>query len=593
MPQIQNKLSQFWQELKHRRVIHVITVYATASFVIIELVTNLAEPLNLPARLPTIAIVVLAIVFPLVVILSWLYDLTSEGIEKTKPLSEIQEGKKPAVPNAWRIATYVGFAVIVGLVTLNIMGGTKQLWAKDIQSLLILPVKNVTGDAQLDWFAEGMHASLIHDIGIVSGFNVLNRTSACVYKNDDKSLQEIASETNHDIVIKPEILCLGDSICFLVEVIQPFPREKTLWIEEYREARSKIPNLINRLTRQIAEEVKIDLTETEEQILAELRTVDTEAFAAYTRGLLNLDRIDRIGLQKASEYFKLAIKIEPSWAPPYAGLAMVGAYQMQMSFQMPEDARQIIYKNLNTALELDPNSADSHYAKAVIAVWTEWNWEKGEEEFNKSLELNQSNALCRMFYAHLLNILHRPEEAKYQAELAFNLDPHRPFILGLYGALMKQMGDYQSAINYYQDALRIDPNHRFAIVGLAVSYKRIGEYDKWLEELKKLKREWWDGDYMAKHQKVLHEQGYLAMVEWTIKVEEEAAKENANNLALFWKYVAVKHFDKAMDNLEKRYEMHDPNMAYLSTCDFYVDQLKDNPRYIELLKKMNLPLPEN
>ena len=83
-----NKLSQFWQELKRRRVVHVITVYASAAFVIIELINNLTEPLNLPSNLATIVIIVLGVGFPLAVVLSWIYDLTSEGIEKTKPLSE-------------------------------------------------------------------------------------------------------------------------------------------------------------------------------------------------------------------------------------------------------------------------------------------------------------------------------------------------------------------------------------------------------------------------------------------------------------------------------------------------------------------------
>ncbi len=87
-------------------------------------------------------------------------------------------------------------------------------------------------------------------------------------------------------------------------------------------------------------------------------------------------------------------------------------------------------------------------SKPIFAVWTEWNWEKGEEEFKKSLELNPSNALGRMFYAHLLNILQRPDEAIHQANLALKLDPQRPFILGLYAALMNQMGNYQSAINF-------------------------------------------------------------------------------------------------------------------------------------------------
>jgi hypothetical protein len=139
MPNNPNRLSRFWQELKRRRVIHVITVYATAAFVIIELVNNLAEPLNLPASLPTIVIIILAIGFPLAIILSWLYDLTSEGVERTKPLSEIQEVEKPVVPNAWKIATYVSFVVIVGLVVFNIVTRGNIIKPGSIESMVILP----------------------------------------------------------------------------------------------------------------------------------------------------------------------------------------------------------------------------------------------------------------------------------------------------------------------------------------------------------------------------------------------------------------------------------------------------------------------
>src|SRR5210317_2421579 len=102
-----NKLSQFWHELKRRRVIHVITVYASASFVLIELVNNLTDPLNLNSSLATIVIIVLSVGFPLAVILSWIYDLTGEGIEKTRSLEDVSEEQSAKVPNAWKIATYV------------------------------------------------------------------------------------------------------------------------------------------------------------------------------------------------------------------------------------------------------------------------------------------------------------------------------------------------------------------------------------------------------------------------------------------------------------------------------------------------------
>ena len=180
MPGKPSNLEQFWQELKRRRVIHVITVYASAAFVIIELVGNLAEPLNLPSRLPTIVVIVLAIGFPLAIILSWLYDLTSEGVERTKPLNEIKDGERSTVPNAWKIATYVSFVVIIGLVVFNVMGRGNQIRPGDIQSLLILPPKNYTGDDQLDIFISGMHSALIIDIGRISEINVISKTTSDV-----------------------------------------------------------------------------------------------------------------------------------------------------------------------------------------------------------------------------------------------------------------------------------------------------------------------------------------------------------------------------------------------------------------------------
>ena len=158
----------------------MITVYASAAFVIIELVNNVLEPLNLPDRTPTIAIIVLAIGFLIAFILSWIFDMTPKGMEKTKPLTGGQEGGKQVTPNGWKIATIVSFVVIIGLIILNLAGGTKQLRAGDIQSLVILPFDNFTGDDQLEYFVSGMHSSLIGDLGKIGGLRVISTLGVAV-----------------------------------------------------------------------------------------------------------------------------------------------------------------------------------------------------------------------------------------------------------------------------------------------------------------------------------------------------------------------------------------------------------------------------
>jgi adenylate cyclase len=514
--------------------------------------------------------------------------LTSEGVEKTKPLSEIREGEKPVIPNAWRVATYASFVLIIGLVVMNIMGRSKQILPGEIQSILILPFQNYTGDDQLDIFISGMHSSLIGDVGRI--ITVMSKTTSDAYKDADMTLSQIASELGVDAIVEPTVMCAGDSICF--QLTMNTPEEKQLWSAEYRESKGRIPNLHNQVTKQIADRLKIELTADEELLLSESREVDDEAVEAYYIGLHYLDMINMNSLQKAKEYFNIAVEIEPEWAPPYAGLASVWAYQKQMSFISPSLAIPKIYEYLNKALELDPNSSNSHYTKAVIAVWTEWNWEKGEEEYLKAIELNPSNALGHMFYAHLLTILHRPDEAIHQANLALKLDPLRPFVLGLGGNVMRSTGDVKSAIALYEKALSIDPTHRFANAGLSGAYRQIGDYEKWFEYFKKIG--WQDDKTVASVDSVFQEQGYLAAVEMTIKIDEEAANERYININILgYRYLEINNYEKAMDCYEKGYEIHHPNMPYMGGLVIQHDKLKDNPRYIALLKKMKLPLPED
>ena len=292
MPQKTNKLAQFWQELKRRRVVHVITVYASASFVLIELVNNLAEPLNLPPQLATIVVIVLAVGFPLAIILAWIYDLSPEGIEKTKPAEETENDALTKVPNAWRIATYISFVVIVGLLTLNIVGGPKQLRAGDIQSIVILPLDNFTGDDQLDYFVEGMHASLINDMGKVSGLRVICKTSASAYRDLGLTASEIAKKLNVDAVVEGSVMCLGDSICSQFRLVNTTGEEKQIWNADYKEEKSQILNFYYRITKRIADEVKIELTSSEEQLFAETRTIDPEAYDAYLKGQYYWEKLD-------------------------------------------------------------------------------------------------------------------------------------------------------------------------------------------------------------------------------------------------------------------------------------------------------------
>lgn len=592
MPQKPNKIVHFWKELKRRRVVHVITVYASAAFVLIELVNNLTEPLNLPSNLATIVVIVLAVGFPLAIILAWIYDLTPEGMEKTKAAGETEGAEKSKVPNAWRIATYVSFGIIVGLLTLNIVGGTKGLKAGDIQSLVILPFDNFTGDDQLEYFVDGMHSSLVGDMGRIGGLRVIGNTSSRKYQNVDLSAPEIAEELEVDAVVEATVMCVGDSICLQVRVVSVFPEEKQLWIADYKEEKGQMLNLYNRITKQIADEVKVGLSPDEEHLFEERRTVDPAALDAYMKGQYYWELLDPDSIQKALAYYQLATELDPAWADPAAGLAMV--WDMFSFFEaLPKSTTlPMTTKYLERALKLDPNSAIAHFVNATSAVWTKLDWEKGQEEFIISLELNPNDALTRLYYAHLLTILRRPDEALHQANLGLNLDPDKQLVQFLYGEVLKWTGNYQAAIDYFEGVLQSDVNSFMTNDGLLFPYYATGNYEKWIRAWERKVK--WSNEAKASVLSVFHAKGHLAAIEEMFRLNEKYAPGDCYMSAgiKMDRYLHLKEYEKTMDQMERAYEMRSLRIAYLATNPYY-DQLKDHTRYIELLKKMNLPVPKS
>ncbi len=590
-----NKLSQFWQELKRRRVIHVITVYASASFVIIELINNLAEPLNLPPNLLTIVVIVLAVGFPLAVILSWLYDLTSEGIELTKAIEELDEGEKTAIPNAWKIATIVSFVVIIVLVTINIAMGTRGLRPGDIQSMMILPVNNFTGDEQMDWVASGMHSSLIGDMGKVTGLRVLGQTTSNSYKETNLTATDIAKKDNVDALVEPTLTCYGDMVCLQVRVITPYPEEKVLWVGDYMEDKSQILNLYNRVISEVAHELKINLTLLEETMLAEFRSIDTTAYDAYLEGVYYADKFEPDSWIIAIERFEKAIEIESDWAAPYAGIVSVGLMMNQIGFGTESDRLRMIYENLTRALELDPNSAEAHHSAAITAAWIEFDWKKAEKEFLKSIELNPSRASCHRAYAHVLQILRRTDEALYEGKLSVELDPENVFTLGFYATVLIRASKCQEALFYTEKALSIDPDHPFLRGKLNGVNECFGDYEKVFKEWKEMNYDRWEmmGGDVELLEEIFYEQGWITFLRELTKLHEEAVGKGifVTDGFFYYSYLRLRNIDKAMDYLEKIYEAnpHNPELPYLSAKKTY-NKMKGNQRYLELLKKMNLPV---
>ncbi len=470
----------------------------------------------------------------------------------------------------------------------------KQL-AESIKSIVILPFDNFTGKDDNEFFVSGMQSSLITDMGRLGALRVICNTTANSFKGTDKSVQQIASEVDVDAAIEASVSCLGeDSICIQARLIYAVGKEQQLWVQDFRVAKNQILNFYNDVAKIISEEINIVLSPQEESMLGEIRIVDPEAYDAYMMGKFFWEKLDRESMQKALDYFELAIEKDPQWADPYAGLANAWGTFGTFFRTLPKSVTlPNTYKYLNKALELDPNSAQAHYVKAITAVWQEFDWEQGEKAFLRSLELNPNDALCHVYYSHLLKILRRSDEAVIHSNKAVELDPLKPLILTLAGG--RNDDNNQFKIQRLEKALSIDPNFGLAVVQLNNIHMKTayanGDFEKWIELWDKKTRGLghWNDEGRAAVLNAFHENGHIAAIEEMFKMNEKYGNDcwMAGGLKAE-RYLVLGEYDKAMDCLEKEYEIRDMSMTYIATDENLYNHLKDNPRYIELLKKLNL-----
>jgi len=461
------------------------------------------------------------------------------------------------------------------------------------KSILVLPFDNYTGSDTLEYFTASMHDGLIGDMGKISALRVISKTTANTYKDTEMSIPEIASERNVNYIVEPSVLCLGDSVCIRVKLISTYPEEKQLWIHDFKVERSQIQNLYSLVTKNFSDEINVILTPQEEKLLTETRSVDPAAHDLYMKGQVYNDQMSEDALQRAAQYFKLANEQDPDWAPPYRGMASVLERQYQMGFIDRSVAMPKLSEYIDKALKLDPNSSWVYNLRGSKAAWFEWDWVNGEQDFLKSIELNPNHAGNHAFYAGLLTILRRTDEALHHARIAQELDPLNPFILGLCAGVLIEAGECQAAINLIEKAISIEPNHYFTYPLMINASTCIGDFQKAFEVVKQLNYTQWEKyDLTENFEEIFIERGWFAVQEEAIKLYEESGPLNElredGQQAI--RYITVKKYSKAMDYFEKAYEMHNPNLPGISRNTIYT-RMKDNPRYISLLKKMNLPIP--
>jgi TolB-like protein/Tfp pilus assembly protein PilF len=458
-----------------------------------------------------------------------------------------------------------------------------------IRSLVVLPLENLSGNPEEEYFADGMHFALIGELARISALRVISRQSAMRYKGSGKSIPEIAQELNVDGVVEASAYRDGAIVRIQAHLIQALPVETSLWTQTYERDMRKVLAIHSDVARAIAREIKVKLTPEEERRLATPRQVNREAYEAYLKGMFHWRRLTREDLDTALSYFELARKMDPDYALAYAGISLIWIAHAQMGFVPVNEAAPLTRAAAIRAVELDRALPEVYYSLALLRYCVDWNWEGAETAFQRALEINPNYAEARAYYSHLLHFVGRSEEAMAQIHRALELDPFNSLLQALYAMDLMYARRYDDAIAMLNNTLRTTPNDPVALSTLRSVYHQKRMYEEALEIWKTSYAARGDDEAIEALAQGYAEAGYPGALS---RMAETLITRSRTNHVTPWQigtiYTRAGKTDEAMAWLEKAYEARDQNMPYISVDPIF-DGLRDHPRFQELLRRMNLP----
>ena len=455
------------------------------------------------------------------------------------------------------------------------------------RSIAVLPFDNLSNDPAQDYFSDGMTEALITDLAKISALKVISRTSIMRYKGAErKPLPEIARELKVDTVIEGAVLTAAGRVRVSVNVVDG-PSDRQLWTDSFeRELRDTLV-LQSEIARAVAYQVRAQLSGLEAERLANAKPIDPRAHELYLRGRYLTHRSVSDALNRAVDYLQQTIQIEPGFAPAYAALAR--AHQQREVWggigigASGADARAAAEK----AVALDDTLAEAHLALGIVHFNHDWDWDRAEAAFQRTLRLNASLPDTYMHRAYLLQALGRHDDAINEIRRAVELDPGSAAWLSDEGRMLYRARRFEEAIERYRRTLELDPVFLPPLTRMAEAYEHLGRFDDALATLKRLEKI--EGRQPLRALARLYAR--MGRVQESMSLARRIEREGdlgGGPYALASIYLALGEVDRALGQLERGarertvlpFQLRDPNL----------DPVKDHDRYRAIMRAARLPL---
>jgi len=491
-------------------------------------------------------------------------------------------------PGKWVAYAVTGLLVLaVGLLAFNIGGLRDRLLGRtrpaQIRSLAVLPFENLSGDPNQDYFADGMTEELITELGQIQALRVISRTSVLRYKSMRKPLAQIAGELHVDGIVEGSVSRFDSSVQISAHLVHG-PTDTQLWSKSYKRDLQNVFALQADVASAIVHEINLNLTPQEAARLAESKAANPAAHEAYLRGrfLINGNSSQQ---RQARDYFEQALRVDPNYAPSYAGLA---DYYLSPEFRprvsIPQ-AKQFALK----ALDLDPKLAEAHVDLALIHFYGDWDWAAAEEELKVATQLNPSDAEAHRTYSYFLAARGRVDQALAESSKAQVLDPLSIWTQITAGYVFYFSRRFDDAIAQCRRALKWDPDSAGAYDCLGASYLAAGMQEQAV--VASIKASELSNNDPARLVGLGRAYALAQSPADARKILSQLRRVSSSTYVppYFFAtiYAALRQKDEAFQSLKEAVEERDGYLVWLKV-DSAMDPLRQDNRFQELLGRMGM-----
>jgi TolB-like protein/DNA-binding winged helix-turn-helix (wHTH) protein len=529
-------------------------------------------------------------------------EQSERSIVATAPLAASPLVASPCSANpdsraeiTWRKKRYlapgVGLACLIAVVFLVFHTAPKVFGTSSaaIQSVAVLPLKNLSGDPSQEYFSDSMTDEVITQLAKISSLNVPSAASVVRYKNTSASASEINRDLKVDAFVEGSVVRTGDKIRVTAQLIDA-RTDRHIWAEDYQGDLRDVLVLQNEIATAIAHSVKVKVAAADSSMVSVPRQVDPRAYDAYIKGQgywLRSNTANEVpgDVEKSGELFRQSVQYDPSFARAYSGLADYYGVKAAYGVIPAEEGWRKSEEASREALALDDRLAEAHCSLASKMMYYDWNWAGAEKEIQRGLELDTRYAVLHNLYSHLLSYTGRFDQSIVEARRAEELDP------------LAERFAVQRALRFSRrfDLFLAEVDKAFAQDPARIHKERARVYQatkRRAEEVREIDQELRiEGcvpcaDRLAR---AYERRGYAGWLQERLDALNEISKsEKSTSFQHAELYAALRNTDQAMHYLEEGYREHTIELVRLQVNPAY-DDMRTDPRFQDLVHRIGLP----